>query len=158
MTNVSAQNIVEARKQLSSAGSVRHLCYTALGVTMIRLRSTDFQALVAEALDELPAQFREKFDNVDVVVEPWAPPDVLHKADVHQPSQLLGFYHGVPQTRRTRSYGLVLPDKISLYQRAIELRCRTEDEVRGLVVRVLRHEIAHHFGISDDELRRIGAY
>ena len=64
----------------------------------------------------------------------------------------------MPQTRRTHHYGLVLPDKISLYFYPIVLRCVSEDEVRDLVQHVLYHEIAHHFGIDDDRLQELGAY
>jgi len=117
-----------------------------------------FERLVAQALDELPDEFREKLDNVQVVVEDWADRETLRAAGVRHPSQLLGFYRGVPQTKRTSRYGLVLPDKISLYQGAIEMRCRTVEQTRQAIHRVLRHEIAHHFGIDDDHLREIGAY
>jgi predicted Zn-dependent protease with MMP-like domain len=71
---------------------------------------------------------------------------------------VLGHYHGVPLTRRTRGYNLVLPDKISIYRRPILMRCHRDEEVRQLVEHVLRHEIAHHFGINDDRLRELGAY
>ncbi len=117
-----------------------------------------FEQLVAEALDALPSPFREKLDNVEVVVEDWPDRETLRSAGVRHPAQLLGFYHGIPQTRRTHNYSLVLPDKISIYRRPIELRCRTPEEVRATVNHVLRHEIAHHFGISDARLREIGAY
>jgi predicted Zn-dependent protease with MMP-like domain len=73
-------------------------------------------------------------------------------------SQLLGFYHGVPQTQRTHRYGSVLPDKISIYRQPIMMRCRNWEEVRQTVARVLKHELGHHFGIDDDRLREIGAY
>jgi predicted Zn-dependent protease with MMP-like domain len=53
---------------------------------------------------------------------------------------------------------LVLPDKISIYQRPIEMRCRTPQDVRRMVHHVLRHEIAHHFGLDDARLHEIGAY
>jgi predicted Zn-dependent protease with MMP-like domain len=82
----------------------------------------------------------------------------MKRAGVRHPAQLLGFYHGVPQTKRTRHYGLVLPDKISIYQRPIEMRCRTIEETVRMIHRVLRHEIAHHFGIDDARLREMGAY
>ncbi|MGC9348467.1 MAG: metallopeptidase family protein [Anaerolineae bacterium] len=117
-----------------------------------------FEKLVAAAIDELPAEIRDKMENVEVIVETWPGAQVLAKAGVRRPSDLLGFYQGVPRTRRTHRYGLVLPDKISIYQGPIELRCRTEDEMRQTVRRVLRHEIAHHFGLSDAHLRRLGAY
>ena len=117
-----------------------------------------FERLVVEALDDLPETFREKLDNVDVVVEDWPDTETMRVASVRHPAQLLGFYHGVPQTRRDHHYGLVLPDKISIYQRPIEMHCRSVEEVRATVRRVLRHEVAHHFGLDDDRLRQIGAY
>ncbi len=117
-----------------------------------------FRQLVAEALEDLPDEIREKLDNVDVVIADWPDPTTLRKARVRHPMQLLGLYHGVPQTKRGRSYGLVLPDKITIYRGPIERRARTTEETRDLVRRVVRHEIAHHFGIDDDRLRDIGAY
>jgi predicted Zn-dependent protease with MMP-like domain len=117
-----------------------------------------FQRLVTQALDNLPAAFQEKLDNVEVIVEDWPDRATLQLAGARHPASLLGFYHGIPQTKRTHNYGLVLPDKISIYQRPIEMRCRTMAQVRATVKRVLRHEIAHHFGISDERLREIGAY
>ena len=117
-----------------------------------------FEHLVAQALDELPKEFQDKLDNVEIVVDDWPDPETLRLANVRHPAGLLGFYHGIPQTRRTHNYGLVLPDKISIYQQPIEMRCHTPEQVRRTIQRVLRHEIAHHFGISDDRLREIGAY
>ena len=122
------------------------------------LELTEFERLVAEALDALPDTVREQMDNVEVVVEDWPDAETLRMAGVRRRSDLLGFYHGVPQTQRTHHYGLVLPDKIVLYRRPIELRCRTREDVRRAIHRTLRHEIAHHFGLNDDRLREIGAY
>ncbi|MDY6875568.1 MAG: metallopeptidase family protein [Chloroflexota bacterium] len=117
-----------------------------------------FEHMVAEALNDLPATFREKLENVEVTVEGWPSRETMRLARVRHPAQLLGFYHGVPQTKRTHNYGLVLPDKISIYQYPIEMRCRTLEEMRTTIYHVLRHEIAHHFGINDERLREIGAY
>jgi len=117
-----------------------------------------FERLVAEALDDLPESIQQKLDNVDVVIEDWPDPATLQRARVRHPAQLLGFYHGVPHTKRSHRYGLVLPDKISIYRRPIEMRSRTTEEIRATVRRVVRHEIAHHFGIDDNRLREIGAY
>ena len=117
-----------------------------------------FEDLVAEALNDLPETFRAKLDNVEVVVEDWPDAETMRLAGVHHPTQLLGFYHGVPQTQRTHHYGLVLPDKITLYQRPIEMRGHTLEQARATVQHVLRHEVAHHFGLDDDRLREIGAY
>jgi len=117
-----------------------------------------FEGLVAEALDALPERFRDKMDNVEVVIEDWPDSETLRLTRTRHSAQILGFYRGVPQTKRTSSYGLVLPDKIILYQDSIEMRCRTVEQVRSMIIRVLRHEVAHHFGMDDDQLREIGAY
>lgn len=118
----------------------------------------DFEELVAQAVADLPEDFREKLENVAILVEEWPDLTTMGLAGVRSPTQLLGFYHGVPHTHRTTGYGLVPPDKISIYRRPILMRCRTPEEVQALVRRVVYHEIAHHFGIDDDRLREIGAY
>ena len=117
-----------------------------------------FERLVAEALEALPELFQEKLDNVEVVVEEWPDRETMRRAGVRHPADLLGIYHGVPQTKRTHDYGLVLPDKISIYRQPILMRCRTLEELRETIHRVVRHELAHHFGIGDDRLRELGAY
>ena len=122
------------------------------------ISSDEFERIVVDAIDALPADFREKLDNVDVTIEPWPDAHALRRAGVQRPGNLLGLYQGVPQTRRTHRYGLVLPDKITLYRGPIMMRCCTDDEVQRMVEHVLRHEIAHHFGIDDNHLRHIGAY
>jgi predicted Zn-dependent protease with MMP-like domain len=117
-----------------------------------------FEALVAQALDELPEFFQKKLQNVEVVVEDW-PTAAARRSVGLKPGQLLfGLYRGVPLTRRTSHYGLVLPDKITIYRLPIERVCRTPEEVIQRVQHTVKHELAHHFGISDDRLRELGAY
>jgi predicted Zn-dependent protease with MMP-like domain len=120
--------------------------------------SVDFERLVAQALDSLPPTFLDRLDNVEVVVEPYADRATLRLAGLADPMQLLGFYHGIPLTERSQGYTLVLPDKISIYQQPIERMCRTPEAVRAQVRRTVLHELAHHFGISDERLRDMGAY
>ena len=114
-----------------------------------------FEELVAEVLDNLPQEFQNALENVDVVVEDWATPDQLRQARLTHRGQLLGLYHGVPQTRRTRGYGMVLPDKISIFQKPIEAQCRSGGEIEVKIGEVVRHEIAHHFGTDERTLRKI---
>jgi len=114
-----------------------------------------FEALVARAIDSLPPEFQRKLENVDVVVEDWPTRIQMRQAKHSHPTQLLGLYHGVPQTRRGRGYGLVLPDKISIFQKPIEAHCRFSDEIEAKVEEVVRHEIAHHFGLDEKTLRKI---
>lgn len=108
-----------------------------------------FEELVVEALDALPDWVLERMDNVEVTVEEHPPPD--------EPS-LLGHYHGVPLANRGYGYSGVLPDRITIYRSTLQAGARDEQNLRGRVARTVAHEIAHHFGISDDRLREIDAY
>lgn len=126
---------------------------------MKSIRNQDqFDELVLSAIEDLPDIFLDCLENVAIVVEEWPDRATLQSVDLNHRSELLGLYQGIPQTDRTHGYNLVMPDKISIYRRPILMRCRTESEVRDLVQRVVRHEIAHHFGIDDDRLVEIGAY
>ena len=112
-----------------------------------------FEDLVARAVEALPEEFQFALENVDVVVQ--ESPSRRQLAGVGRGMTLLGLYEGVPQTRRTESYGMVLPDRIIIFRGPILAMCRSEAEVEAEVGRVVRHEIAHHFGMEEDELRRI---
>jgi len=114
-----------------------------------------FEALVDRAIDNLPPEFQHKLENVDIVVEDWPTPRQMRQAKHSNPTRLLGLYQGVPQTRRGRRYGLVLPDKISIFQKPIEAQCRFRDEIEAKIEEVVRHEIAHHFGLDEKTLREI---
>ncbi len=117
-----------------------------------------FERSVAAALDQLPDPLRREIANVAIVVEEWPDDETLDMADVDDPAELLGFYYGIPLTERTSSYGMVLPDKISLFRQPIQMTCRTDREIEAAIRNTLRHEIAHYFGIDDDRLKEIGAY
>ena len=114
-----------------------------------------FEGLVGKAIESLPLEFQRKLENVDIVVEEWPTAAQLRQAKIGSPGQLLGLYQGVPQTRRGRGYGLVLPDKISIFQRPIEAQCRFGYEIEAKIGEVVRHEIAHHFGLDEETLRKI---
>jgi predicted Zn-dependent protease with MMP-like domain len=104
---------------------------------------------VQDALDSLPPDLREQMSNVEIVVEDEPPPG----------EPLLGLYQGVPLTRRTSQYGGVLPDKITIYSGPlIRLYGHDPERLRKEVMRVVWHEIAHHFGISDERLIEIDRY
>lgn len=112
-----------------------------------------FEELVAQVVEDLPEEFLDQMENVDVVVEDSPTRAQLTRAG--RGMTLLGLYEGVPHTRRTRGYNMALPDKIVIFQKPIEARCRSEKEMANEVRRVVEHEIAHHFGLDDDLLRRI---
>jgi predicted Zn-dependent protease with MMP-like domain len=116
-----------------------------------------FRELVREAVALLPDELRREVRNVDLVIEDFPTPEDLEVAGVPRGHTLLGLYHGVPLTARGHeNYNLVLPDKISIYQRPIEAICRDDDEIREQVRVTVLHEIAHYFGIDDDRLNELG--
>ena len=109
----------------------------------------EFEGWVQEAIDSLPPDIAELIDNVAFVVEDEPPPG----------ENLLGLYHGVPHTHRTSSYGGVLPDVITIYRGPLERYYgRSREALHAQVRRTVLHEIAHHFGISDDRLVELDRY
>ncbi|SHK78368.1 Predicted Zn-dependent protease, minimal metalloprotease (MMP)-like domain [Pseudonocardia thermophila] len=112
----------------------------------LHLPRRQFEELVADALDMIPPELTAAMDNVVVLVESRHPDD----------PELLGLYEGVALTERTSSYGGVLPDRITIYQDAICDICADVEEVVHEVAVTVVHEVAHHFGISDEQLHELG--
>lgn len=111
-----------------------------------------FEKLVAEAIDELPEQFQEKIENVDIVVETKPSHEILKQQGIKPPGTLLGLYQGVPLEKRGLSYANVLPDRITIYQEPIEILCGNENEIKEKVREVFMHKLGHHFGMSEADL------
>lgn len=112
----------------------------------------EFEKLIGEALDSLPKEFAKKLENVGVTFENWPSPMQAAKLRLNRRSLLFGLYEGIPLTQR-RNYTGVLPDKITIFKYPILMVSRDADQVREKVRRVVIHEIGHHFGLSDSELR-----
>lgn len=116
------------------------------------MEQQQFSDLVKKAIEGLPSEWLDLMENVDVVVDYNPAPEQLKAAKTGKEALLLGLYEGIPQTRRTASYNMVLPDKITLFQKPIEAICRSDEEIYAQIQATLKHEIAHHFGISDQRL------
>ena len=121
----------------------------------MKLSREEFEEAVVLVLKRLPRYFKEKMENVDVVVEDHASRETLSETGLRSPFQLLGLYQGVPLGRRGFFYGNVLPDKITLFQTPIESMCQTREEVEEKVREVVIHEVGHYFGLSDERLREL---
>ena len=115
-----------------------------------------FVRLVQQALADLPSPYRDWLENVDVVVERRPRLHHLREGGLRPGETLFGLYEGVPRTERDSGYGMVLPDKISIFQEPLEQECDAEAELMEEVRRTVLHELAHHFGASDEELERLG--
>lgn len=117
---------------------------------MSRLRQARFARLVARALDELPAEFRDRMRNIEIVVEDEPTPEQL-RGD----GELLGLYEGVPLTDRG-AMEPYLPDRISIFRGPIERISASPRRQAEIVRDTVVHEVAHHFGISDKRLGELG--
>lgn len=114
---------------------------------MVEVSGEEFEVLVAEALDAIPAELARLMDNVVVVVEDDAPAD---------DPELLGLYSGTPLTERGSWYAGALPDRITIYRHPTLEICDTVGDVVEEVRITVVHEVAHHFGIGDDRLHELG--
>ncbi|MFM8894721.1 MAG: metallopeptidase family protein [Actinomycetales bacterium] len=114
---------------------------------MIEVAREQFEALVAEALDTIPAELSRLMDNVVVVVEDHAPAD---------DPELLGLYSGTPLTERGSWYAGSLPDQITIFRLPTLHICQSMEDVVAEVRITVVHEVAHHFGIDDDRLHELG--
>ena len=122
----------------------------------LRYDQEAFEAIVADALEGLPDEIHAWLDNVVIVVAEQPTQQHLAQARVRRSDLLLGLYVGVPKIHRGVTFGESLPDKIVIFQRPIEQLCRTPDEIRAQVRRTVLHEIGHHFGMEEGQLRDAG--
>ena len=114
-----------------------------------------FVDIVRQVVESLPETFLKRLDNVDVVVEEYPTAEQLRANGLSESETLLGLYEGVPLTER-EAYGMVVPDKITLFYRPIESICENLDQLIDQIRATVVHEVAHHFGISDQALSEIG--
>ena len=114
----------------------------------------EFELLVAETIEAMPDEFIARLENVTVIVQDHATPGQLAKARLRRGQTLLGLYEGVPLTKRG-GHVSVVPDRIIIFQGPIESKCRDNTEIAAEIRRVVQHEIAHHFGISDVRLKEL---
>lgn len=122
------------------------------------METTLFKELVFEALEDLPEEFAKKMENIEIAIEAFPSKEVIRQIGARGGGSLLGLYQGVPLNRRTRHYGMVMPDKITLFKANIERICSNQEEIRKVVKKTVIHEIAHHFGISDSRLKELNLY
>jgi predicted Zn-dependent protease with MMP-like domain len=109
----------------------------------------EFDDAIRDALESLPRELAGWMSNVEVVVEQEPPGGI----------PLLGLYQGVPLTQRGAFYAGALPDKITIFRGPLErLYGRDPDRLRREIRRVVLHEVAHHFGISDERLVELDRY
>jgi predicted Zn-dependent protease with MMP-like domain len=118
------------------------------------MRREDFERLVEEAWEAIPESFRDHFSNLTVAVEDEPRFEHLNAAGVGPGHTLLGLYQGVPLSQRGWSYNMALPDQVTLFQGPIERAARSTREIPRIVYETLWHELAHHLGMNETEVRQ----
>lgn len=115
------------------------------------------EQLAHDAVAALPAPWRAPASHVRLRIEDFAPADVLAAMQIEDPFELTGLYDGIPLTERSVSDPPLMPDVIWLFRRPIldEWAARGDVSLAELVTHVVVHEMAHHFGWSDDDIARI---
>jgi len=115
-----------------------------------------FEELLQDAVRELPAEFRDKLRNVAIIVEDYPSQELIEQMELDPDETLFGLYEGVPLTERGFFDQPLHPDRILIFQRAIEDACDSPEEIKEELKTTLVHEIAHFFGLSDDYLEELG--
>ncbi|MFZ2193047.1 MAG: metallopeptidase family protein [Candidatus Moraniibacteriota bacterium] len=120
---------------------------------LFKISKEEFERIVAEGIDAIPEIFLKKLDNVAVFIE--SEPNLAQrkKLKLRKNWTLLGLYEGVPQTARGAHYTNIVPDKITIFQKPIEESAHDIDDVREIVKNTVWHEIAHHFGMDEGQVR-----
>ncbi|HEY4523771.1 MAG TPA: metallopeptidase family protein [Candidatus Paceibacterota bacterium] len=121
---------------------------------MQKLNWSEFEKIVAEGIDMIPERFLGKLNNVAIVIEAEPTPAQKKKLNLHRGWTLFGLYEGIPQSSRGTNYTSVLPDKITIFQRPIEESARDPKDIKEIVKNTVWHEIAHHFGMNEDQVRQ----
>lgn len=123
---------------------------------MISISEEEFHSLMDEAIESIPSSFKEKIENLAFIVEQYPTESDLGRLGLSNKYTLLGLYSGIPFTHRSTWYAGVTPDRIILFQKNIESHCRNITELKEKIREVVIHEIAHYFGMNEDEIRRAG--
>jgi predicted Zn-dependent protease with MMP-like domain len=112
-----------------------------------------FEILVSDALDSLPDNFKDKMNNVAIIIEDFPTKEQTKKLRLGSQYSLFGLYEGCVQSKRL-NYGVVLPDKITIFRKPIMQSCSNEQECQKQIFNTVRHEIAHHFGSDEKGARK----
>jgi predicted Zn-dependent protease with MMP-like domain len=124
---------------------------------MIQINDEQFDALITQAMDELPQKYIKGLDNVAIIYEDEPTPEQKYKMKLDSHHLLLGLYEGIPLTQRGNGYSFVLPDKITLFKNSILAVVRSDSELFEQIKRTLWHEIAHFYGVSHTRMDELQA-
>lgn len=114
----------------------------------------EFENIVIQGIEAIPAEFLAKLSNVAIVIEDEPTSEQIKKIKLRGDVLLFGLYEGVPQSQRGLNYTAVLPDKITIFKKAIESAAQDKEDLKKIVKNTVWHEIAHHFGADEERVRQ----
>ena len=114
-----------------------------------------FLKFVSSALENLPQTVHDALDNVEIVTQEWPSSEQVDSTEESDYYRLLGLYEGVPLVERM-NYTMVLPDRVTLFQRPLEAMCASPQELQFEIQTTIVHELAHHLGWGDEDIHRMG--
>lgn len=116
---------------------------------------TEFEKIIAGAIDAIPEDYYQRIKNVVFVAEDEPSLEQRKKLKLACNQSLFGLYEGIPLTKRTNNYNLVLPDKITIFKLPIEHSTNTLEELVSQVHKTVWHEVAHYFGLDHDRIHKL---
>jgi predicted Zn-dependent protease with MMP-like domain len=119
------------------------------------MEKEEFEAIILKVIDGIPEEFKSKIDNLSIVIDEFNISQTQIKNKNSEDKITLALYHGVPLTKRS-SGSPILPDKITIYKKAIELICKNKKEIEKTIKRVVLHELGHYFGLAEEKLNKLG--
>lgn len=117
-------------------------------MVMTRVDQKVFEQMVAAAIDAIPPKYQSRLNNLAFVIEDEPNAEQRKQLGLHGRESLYGLYEGIPLTQRGTGYNLVLPDKITIFQRPIEETSQDITELQEQVHHTVWHEVAHYFGLD----------
>ena len=120
---------------------------------MITKNLEEFEEMVLEALEGLSSNTKNKLKNIAICVDERPTAHQLKGSGMRKGYILLGLYEGVPQTQWGKGFGGNLPDKITIFRESLEQIAKDEQDLKEQVRETVRHEIAHYFGYSDEDIK-----
>ncbi len=122
---------------------------------MVQTTQEQFEAIVSEAIDAIPEKYYQHIENVVFMVEDQPSPEQRKKLQLHGGQTLFGLYEGIPITKRSSGYNMVLPDKITIFKLPCEWACETLEELRKQVHQTVWHEVAHYYGLDHLQIHEL---
>ncbi|MFH1255588.1 MAG: metallopeptidase family protein [bacterium] len=121
----------------------------------MQISKQEFEKIIEQTLEGLPEKFKKKLNNIAVFAEDEPDSEQLKKANLKKGDLLFGLFEGFAQAKRL-NFGPVLPDKITIFRKAISSQCSNEGELARKIISTVKHEIAHHFGCDEKGAEKAG--